>query len=253
MLTAVERDHLPGDRRRFDEIADRPAELGERRPAAERHGCALSGEIGVGLADALQHRPGADGVDPDARRKRLRQDTRRVVEARFAHLVGEIVRRRLQDALVDDVDDVALNATRQRLGEGLGEEDRRRGVDRHLAMPEFRIKRADFVEVERAGAVDEERRRAERLGSARNDRHRLGKVGKVRLDDRRPASRLDDVGGHAVAVGARCMAVDRHRPAIGGEVLDDRAADAASPSGDDGDGVWHSHSKPHFFPQKFNL
>jgi hypothetical protein len=85
------------------------------------------------------------------------------------------------------------------------------------------------------GIVDEERRRAEggdRLGHDAADGFRLREV---RHNDRGSAALGIDRGSKRIAFSARTVDVNRHRPAIRGEVLDDGAADPARPARDDGD------------------
>ena len=72
-----------------------------------------------GLVDAGQHRTGRNAVDTDARRQRLGQPLGGGVKRRLADLVGEIGGRRPPDALVEQIDDIALGAVGELGGECL--------------------------------------------------------------------------------------------------------------------------------------
>ena len=96
---------------------------------------ALVLEVFRALIDAGKRWAGADGVDPDARREPLRHRLCRRPQRRFAQRVGEELRVRAKDALIDDVDDVSGLARGELSGEGLGEEHRRFQVDGEMRVP----------------------------------------------------------------------------------------------------------------------
>src|SRR2546430_13953610 len=64
MLSAVERDHLPGHRRRRQDEAQCGGDFGGAGPALQRHGAILAGKLLDALPWARQRRAGADRIDP---------------------------------------------------------------------------------------------------------------------------------------------------------------------------------------------
>src|SRR5262249_9192474 len=107
VLAAVEGQHLPGERRRRQNKADGGRDLLRFGAAAEQGRLEFGAELSLGLMGALEHRPRADGIDANGGRQRLRQGARDRPQAGLGGGIGEKLRRRLQYALIDDVDDVA--------------------------------------------------------------------------------------------------------------------------------------------------
>ena len=84
----------------------------------------------LGSAGPRPHR-----VDPDARRQRQRQRAGQRPQPGLGDGVGHEVRRQRPDALVQQVDHVAIRPVRQGAGEGLGEHERGAQVGLHVPVP----------------------------------------------------------------------------------------------------------------------
>src|SRR5215207_8404386 len=110
---------------------------------AKGHGRALTGEVVPPLPVARKRRARADGVDPYPRCERLRHGLRRREESALRQRVGEEVGRRLPDALVDHVDDGALDPVGKLGGEVPGQEDGRPQVHAKMPLPYHLIEWAD--------------------------------------------------------------------------------------------------------------
>src|SRR6185436_12827935 len=84
VLTAIQRDHLPGQCWSIQDEADGLADLFGCRGTLKRHVLPLGGEVLFALTVVLQGRAGADAVDPDPWRQRHRQSLGEGPEAGFA-------------------------------------------------------------------------------------------------------------------------------------------------------------------------
>src|SRR5687768_1376850 len=108
MLAAVHRDHLPGYGARLDQIADGLRHVLRTRPPSEDRRVLLPLELRFALALVPKRRSRGHAVDADPRRQRLCKRDREPMQAGPAYAVGEELRRGLQQALIEQVDDRAL-------------------------------------------------------------------------------------------------------------------------------------------------
>ena len=160
MLAAVEGDHLAGHR---IELEDRHQPFGDA--------------LGVGGATQRQARPGlfesvwwlagwgnggagTKGIVANVRRQRLGERAGRGPQHRFRQGVAQIGRRQVQDAFIDDVDDVAFGSGRKLRREVAGKEYRGLGVNDEMGIPERFVNVGNAVGPEDRGVVDEQGQRS---------------------------------------------------------------------------------------------
>src|SRR3546814_17168289 len=116
VLAAIQCDHLAGHRPRIEQEADRGADFVRVGAAVQQRGLALAREMRVGLAAALHRRAGADPVDPDTRRQRLRHRLGHGPPAGLRYGVGNEIRGQATHPRVQHVYDVTLRSENRRLG-----------------------------------------------------------------------------------------------------------------------------------------
>ena len=142
------------------------------------------------------------------------------------------MRRQVEHALVEQVDDGAVPAVRQQPGHVLHQQRRRAQVGLEMQVPARPAHVADFVALEFAGVVDQAADRPDGPVNRRQQRRRFGLDRKIRLHRRRPAAiaadQVDDLD--RLALGA--AVVDRHRPSLGRQAKGDRPADPRRRAGD---------------------
>ena len=139
MLPAVHRDHLAGDGGR------RPTDSAPPRthPSVRRRCQARSPRAGGRNRPRLWRAlimvgPGPTALTRMRGRQRLRQRRGEPVKPRLAEAVGEELRRGLQHALIDDVDDGAVRVSRQPGGRMPAPARRARAGWSPCACPSFR-------------------------------------------------------------------------------------------------------------------
>ena len=106
--------------------------------------------------------------------------------------------RRLEHALIEDVDDRGVDARRRLRGERFAEEQRRAQVDGELAIEARNVERADLVLLEARRVVDQQRQRTDLRIRRRQKPGDRGVIGKIRPHHR----------------GAPACARDLHRAAL---------------------------------------
>src|SRR5690606_19709652 len=135
VLASVERDHLSCDRGRLPQITYRGAEFSKVRTPAERERRSFLTEAFHVLVLVGQGRTGADGIDPDSRRKRLGHGDGGCPQCRFRQGVAKEAGRRSPDTLIDHVDDQALRVGRKQPSEASGNQGRGLYVQGEMPVP----------------------------------------------------------------------------------------------------------------------
>ena len=107
-------------------------------------------------------------------RKRLRHGYGGRPKRRFAQRVGKELRVGTQDALVNDIDDVAAFPVRKLRCEGLGEKNRSFEIDGHMPAPALGRKPRQMVAGKMRCVVHQAGDRPHRLGNFGDERFNLG-------------------------------------------------------------------------------
>ena len=235
MLAAIEDDHLTGHRIE-PENGDHPIGNAFGIGAAAERQFGEAARMRLGRDMRRRHGwAGADGVDPDARRQRLRQGARHGPQHGLAEGVAEIGRRQVEHPLVDDVDDIAPGSGRQLRREIAREECRRFGMHGEMRVPQRLVEIGDGIALEQRGIVDQQGERAERRCGIGDEAGALGPIGEVGADGGGPATGSTDAGCHRFGLVGRGAVMDEHGPAIAGQPARDGRADAVGGAGDKGD------------------
>ena len=186
MLAAIEDDHLAGHAVEAEDGGDAIGNaLGSGSALKRQFGKAAKVRLGRDVR-RRHRRPGPDGVDPNARGKRLRQGARHGPQHGLRQRVAEIGRREVEHALVDDVDDVAGCALGELSGEIARQEGRGLGVDGEVGIPQGFVEIGDGIALKARGVVDEERRRAEEAERKAAEDKRLAEIA-AKEEERRVA------------------------------------------------------------------
>ena len=154
MLPAIECDHLTGHRRQAENGNGCASDLGRAGATTERDGGRLPSKLSFGLPGVRKGRSRADGVDPDARRKRQGHGLGQRPQAGFGDSIRHEMRRQRPDALIDHVDDGALGRGRKGPRERLGQNEGCAQVRFHMRIPGIAGRIMPFIPIEAACVVD---------------------------------------------------------------------------------------------------
>ena len=222
MLSAVERDHLAGHRRRSENEFDGRGHLAGSAAAPERHHSGLALELFRALPRARQRRSRADPVDPDARGERERHGLRESPQTRLGQGVGDEVLGQVPHPLVEYVDDIAGPVRRQRGRHCLHQHEGRAQIGLHVPVPALPAGGGEAVMLENRGVVDQDADRPQRRPRALDQRPRLRFVPEIGGERHRAAAgafyRVHGPGG---LVAGRAV-MDRDRMTALGEGFGDR-------------------------------
>src|SRR5690606_24116897 len=104
-------------------------------------------------ANLAERWTGADGVDADGGREALGHRLGHGPQRRLTQGVAEVVGREVENALIDDVDDVALYPPRDLGCEVASEEGGGLQMDREVAVPQFLVEVGGGIRFKGRGVV----------------------------------------------------------------------------------------------------
>ena len=167
VLPAVQRQHLPGQRRQRQDGHDGARDLLGPAPWPSGTEAACRANCFLRLVRVGQRRAGADAVHPDARRERQRHGLGQRPQRGLGDGVGHEMRRQRPHPLVEHVDDHAPRRPAAGAGEVLHQHEGRAQVRFQMRVPGGAGGVVPLVALERAGVVDQHADRAERRGGRR--------------------------------------------------------------------------------------
>ena len=183
MLAAIERDHLAGHRRRFQDEAHRRRDLARgwcRAATASLRQRSRNCARGSGAGSAASGR----ARSPLTRMRGASASAIvwvRVHSPRLADRVGHEIRRQIPHPLIEQVDHDAAGIGGQQRREILDQHERRPQIDRQMRVPALARRGRDRIVLENRGVVDQHADRPERRRRVRQQALRP----RLRRQDRR--------------------------------------------------------------------
>ena len=150
--------------------------------------------------------------------------------------IGQEVRIQVEELLVQQVDDDALNRCRRQLADqGLGQQQRCHQVGHQVLLQALGRERADVVVFKARGAVDQPGDGAQRIRQAGHQRLALAGIVQVGLEHHGPAAQSLNVRHSLFGLGHGIAAMHADVPAILRQGQGNGTAQPLARPGDEGD------------------
>uniref|UniRef100_A0A0N5A6X6 LigA n=1 Tax=Parastrongyloides trichosuri TaxID=131310 RepID=A0A0N5A6X6_PARTI len=232
-LAPVDGQVLAGQAGRLEDEAHGAGHIVQRRAAPQRRIAPRRFILGLGLLAAAQDQAGRDAAQPAAGRQPHGQGLRQSRQTHLARRIGEEVRVRTIDLVIQNIDHHPLPVRRlDGPGEVADQEDRRRQVRRQMLGPRRLGQGRQGIIAKQGGVVDQGVDPPEMADDTVDQAVALARLIEVRRKGRSPHAEAAQVGDQSRRLIRPAAMVDSHVPARLGQGPRQTCADAPRGPGD---------------------